>query len=122
MNTSLQQLYETALNHPEQYPAFYQQLLRSEVYCLGTRDAQQHLHFQLLQTEQGEQAIAFFLSLAKLNQDAGADAEFVMMNAEKLFSITKGATLVMNPASEDSKEFLPDEVEAILSFSQNKSL
>lgn len=122
MNTSLQQMYETTLNHPEQYSVFYQQLLGSEVYCLGARDEQQHLHFQLLQTEQGEQAIPFFLSLAMLQQDVGADAEFVILNAEKLFSITKGATLVMNPTSEDSKEFLPDEVDAILNFSKNESL
>lgn len=122
MNTSLQQMYETTLNHPEQYSAFYQQLLGSEVYCLGARDEQQHLHFQLLQTEQGEQAIPFFLSLTMLQQDVGADAEFVILHAEKLFSITKGATLVMNPTSEDSKEFLPDEVDAILNFSKNESL
>ncbi|OTG80572.1 hypothetical protein B9T33_09100 [Acinetobacter sp. ANC 5054] len=122
MNESLQELYTSTLNHPEQYAAFYQQLLRSEVFCLGARDEQQHLHFQLLQTEQGEQAIPFFLSLAMLQQDVGADAEFVMINAEKLFSITKGATLVMNPTSDNSKEFLPDEVDAILNFSKNESL
>ena len=122
MKISLQQMYETTLNHPEQYPAFYQQLLSSEVYCLGARDEQQHLHFQLLQTEQGEQAIPFFLSLTMLQQDVGADAEFVILNAEKLLIITKGATLVMNPTSEDSKEFLPDEVDVILNFSKNESL
>ncbi len=122
MNESLQELYTTTLSQPEQYSAFYQQLLRSEVFCLGARDEQQHLHFQLLQTEQCEQAIPFFLSLAMLQQDVGADAEFVMINAEKLFSITKGATLVMNPTSDNSKEFLPDEVDEILNFSKNESL
>jgi SseB protein. len=40
-----------------------------------------------------------------LQQDVGADAEFVMISAEKLFAITKGASLVMNPTSEHPKSF-----------------
>ncbi len=120
MHDSLQQLYETTLDHPEQYQDFYQQLLTSPVYCLGGRDAAQQLHFQLMQTDEGEQAIPFFLDLAMLRQDVGVDAEFVLINAEKLFSMTKGATLVMNPTSEHPKEFLAEEVEAILEFAKQQ--
>lgn len=122
MNDTLQHLYESTLDHPEQYKDFYQQLLASQVYCLGERDAEQHLHFQLMEKEQGEQAIPFFLSLAMLQQDVGADAEFVMISAEKLFAITKGASLVMNPTSEHPKEFLADEIDAILEFAKQQSL
>ena len=92
------------------------------MFCLGERDEHQQLHFQLVQTDDGEQAIPFFLNLAMLQQDVGLDAEFVMINAEKLFRITKGATLVMNPTSEHPKEFLAEEVEAILEFAKQKNL
>lgn len=122
MQNSLQQLYETTLDHPEQYQDFYQQLLNTQVFCLGERDENQQLHFQLMQTDDGEQAIPFFLNLAMLQQDVGLDAEFVMINTEKLFTITKGATLVMNPLSEHPKEFLAEEVEAILEFAKQKNL
>ena len=44
------------------------------------------------------------------------------ISAVKLFTITKGATLVMNPTSEHSKEFLAEEVEAILEFAKQKNL
>ena len=122
MQNSLQQLYETTLDHPEQYQDFFQQLLSSQVFCLGERDEHQQLHFQLVQTDDGEQAIPFFLNLAMLQQDVGLNAEFVMISAEKLFTITKGATLVMNPTSEHPKEFLAEEVEAILEFAKQNNL
>ena len=38
------------------------------------------------------------------------------MNTRSLFSMTRGATLVLNPTAELAKEFSPEEVESILNM------
>ncbi len=90
---------------------------------MGERDTEQHLHFQLMEREQGEASHSvLFLSLAMLQQDVGADAEFVMISAEKLFAITKGASLVINPTSEHPERVLWQmSIDVILEFAKQQS-
>ena len=111
---NLQKLFTQTQENYELIPFFIEQLLVSDVYCLGTQDQNNQIQFRVLETEDGDQAIPFFLSAETLQQDLGNETEYLTLNTRKLFEMTVGATLVMNPTSELSKEFQPEEIKAIL--------
>jgi len=113
---NLQQLFTQTQENYELIPAFIDQLLVSDVYCLGKQNPNQRIQFRVLETPDGDQAIPFFLSEEIIHQDLGKDTEYVTLNTRKLFEMTEGAILVLNPTSELSKEFQPDEITAILNI------
>lgn len=111
---NLQQLFNQTQQNYELIPQFLDQLLMSNVYCLGTEDQDQKCNFRVLESPEGEQAIPFFLELETVYRDFGSQVEHFTLNARNLFEMTKGATLVLNPTSELSKEFQPEEIRSIL--------
>lgn len=111
---NLQQLFTQTQENYELIPEFIDQLLVSDIYCLGTKDSQNNIQFRVLESPEGDQAIPFFLELEMIKQDIGEEAEYIILNARKLFEITKGATLVLNPTSNLVKEFQADEITKIL--------
>lgn len=115
-NQDLQTLYEQTQQNYELIPQFITELLDAEVFCLGTQDNAKNYQFRMLESADGEQAIPFFLSLEMIHSDVGEDAEYFTMITRQLFSMTKGATLVMNPTSDLAKEFSPEEVNSILNM------
>jgi hypothetical protein len=117
---NLQKLLTQTQENYELIPFFIEQLLASDVYCLAIQNQEEQIQFRVLETEEGEQAIPFFLSEELILQDLGHDAEYISLNTRKLFEMTLGATLVMNPTSELSKEFQPEDVKAILDI-ENES-
>lgn len=116
---NLQQLFTQTQENYELIPEFIDQLLVSDIYCLGTKDHNNKLQFRVLETPEGDQAIPFFLELEMIQKEIGTEAEYIVLNTRKLFEITKGATLVLNPTSNLVKEFQPDEITAILSIDDN---
>ena len=119
-NQELQNLFEQTQENYELIPQFLDQLLETDVYCLGTQDNHHQIQFRVLETPEGDQAIPFFILLETIQNDIGEDAEYVQLNTRKLFEMTKGATLVLNPTSELAKEFLADEIESILNMEQSE--
>ena len=115
-NQNLQDAFEQTQQNYELIPQFINELLDSEVFCLGTQDQDKNFQFRMLQSADGDQAIPFFLSLDMIHSDVGEDAEYFKMNTRSLFSMTRGATLVLNPTAELAKEFSPEEVESILNM------
>lgn len=111
---NLQQLFTQTQESYELVPTFIDQLLVSDVYCLGKQNPNQRIQFRVFETPDGEQAIPFFLELQSIHNDLGKDAEYVILNARKFLEMTVGATLVLNPTSELSKEFQPEEITKIL--------
>lgn len=111
---NLQKLFTQTQENYELIPFFIEQLLASDVYCLATQNHDQKIQFRILEAEDGEQAIPFFLSVDMIQEDLGQDVEYLTLNTRKLFEMTLGATLVMNPTSALSKEFQPEEIKAIL--------
>lgn len=111
---NLQKLFAQTQENYELIPFFIEQLLASDVYCLATQDPDQKIQFRVLETEEGEQAIPFFLALETIQHDFGDETEYLTLNTRKLFEMTLGTTLVMNPTSTLSKEFQSEEVKAIL--------
>ncbi len=118
---NLQQLFTQTQENYELIPEFIDQLLVSDIYCLGTQDSDNKLQFRVLETPEGDQAIPFFLELEMIQQDIGTDAEYLVLNARKLFEITKGATLVLNPTSNLVKEFQAEEITQILEIHKNEA-
>ena len=68
----------------------------------------------MFETPDGGQAIPFFLELESIHNDLGTDAEYVILNTRKSFEMTLGATVILNPTSELSKEFQAEEIAKIL--------
>lgn len=115
---NLEQLFAQTQENYALIPQFLDELLLANVYCLGTEDQQKKHHFRVFETEEGEQAIPFFLELETIYRDFGSQVEHFTINTRTLFEMTKGATLVLNPTSELSKEFQPEEIHSILNMNE----
>ncbi|MFW1816189.1 SseB family protein [Acinetobacter guillouiae] len=85
---------------------------------LGAQDQHKKIQFRILETPEGDQAIPFFIELETIQNDIGVDAEYITLNTRQFFEMTQGATLVLNPTSELSKEFQPEEIKAILEIDE----
>lgn len=112
--SNLEQLFIDTQKNYELIPDFIEKLLMSDVYCLGVQSIDHTFQFRVLETEEGDKAIPFFLSLEIIQNDLGGDVEYMTINTRQFFEMTQGATLVLNPTSELSKEFQPEEIQAIL--------
>ena len=115
----LESLFQQTQNDYNVIPDFIDQLLETEIYCLGIKNDENKIQFRIFETPEGDQAIPFFLKLDTILQDIGENIEYITINTRKLFEITQGATLILNPTSELSKVFQPEEIKTILDIDQN---
>src|SRR5207247_2482188 len=67
----------------------------------------------------GSTVIPFFSSVEALRRAIEREESYLAMPARDLFELTRGATLFLNLRSEYGKEFLPQEIEALLSTGVN---
>jgi hypothetical protein len=105
---------------------FYQELMRSEIFIIGstnqTGDEDGYvtvkeggsMNIASFQRDNGEELIPFFTSLPALQKAINAEQSFVAMQAEAFFEMTLGAQLVLNLGSDYGKEFTPHEVSMII--------
>lgn len=115
-----------AATDPAARPAFYEALLGATVYAigppkpegaaLGTADLKAGDTVSMITWERksGEPIVPFFTSSEALSKMLSEPATFVALPARALFEITAGAWLVLNPGLGHTKEFSPDEVQALL--------
>lgn len=113
---NIQELFIQTQENYELIPQFLDQLLEANVYCLGIQDEHNKIQFQILETPDGDQAIPFFLELELIYNAFGSQVEHFTINTRKMFEMTQGATLVLNPTSALSKEFAPEEIQSILNM------
>ncbi|WP_296281163.1 SseB family protein [uncultured Acinetobacter sp.] len=119
--SNLEQLFIDTQKNYELIPDFIEKLLISDVYCLASQGHHKRVEFRVLETPEGDSAIPFFLSLEIIQNDIGVDAEYIVINTRQFFEMTQGATLVLNPTSELSKEFQPEEIKAILEIESDQA-
>ena len=119
--SNLEQLFIDTQKNYELIPDFIEKLLISDVYCLASQGRHKRVEFRVLETPEGDSAIPFFLSLEIIQNDIGVDAEYIVINTRQFFKMTQGATLVLNPTSELSKEFQPEEIKAILEIESDQA-
>ncbi|MBF6033498.1 enhanced serine sensitivity protein SseB [Pseudomonas sp. P155] len=127
MDTQPENLLEKSLkraaDEPAHRPEFFNTLLNSNVYILGTAgDADDHVNLQAgsnisiahWQKPDGTPVIPFFSSLQTLQQSIDSEQTYLEIPARSLFEITLGALLCLNPKSPYGKEFFPQEVQNLL--------
>ena len=71
------------------------------------------MQVQLIEV-QGKSHVPIFTSKERVAALVKTETPFMAMNGGALFTMLRGADLVMNPGSEFGKLFIPSEVEAIL--------
>jgi len=128
-NNSLEIALARAASDPASRPEFYQLLLESEVFVIGHTDTGKEGRIEIpagaklsivnWQKHDGSSFIPFFSSIESLQSALTEEANFVAMPARSFFEATRGATLVLNPASDHGKEFFPHEIEALLATGVN---
>jgi len=115
----------------------YEALLESEVYILASTeyianpeasdllpanedrppDADDtHLAITLWEDQDGNAAIPFFSSVDILKDSIEREETYVRLSAAELFELTQGTSLILNPVSDYSKTFSPEDVRDMLSL------
>jgi hypothetical protein len=122
----LEALLVAAATDPAQRPAFTAALLEADVCVLGTVEGEvtdgvaaagASMRIVGLADDEGditpfftsEQAVQVFLA-----SQPETDPSFVRLRCRALFEMTRGARLVLNPASAYGKVFVPEEIAALL--------
>lgn len=121
---ALELALEKAATGPAHRPEFYRVLLQSEVFVLGQTERKEQgaitveegetLSIAHWRKNDGTNFIPVFTSLAVLRRAISGDQSYLALSARTLFEATKGANVILNPASSFGKEFLPNEIESLL--------
>jgi hypothetical protein len=127
---ALEKAFRLAADEAAQRPDFYATLLESSVYIFGQGECPgsqagtimpgEKLLIEHWVRENGTPVIPFFSSLGALQQATVSACRYMALPARDLFEITRGNMLVLNPQSGLSKEFFPNEIEALLSDGINR--
>lgn len=126
----LEEVLVLAATEPAHRPEFFSELMEATVFVLGSSDesdapgekilhAGSNVQIQHWEKADGSSAIPFFSSLEALQQVITEEQSFLALPVRSLFEITLGATLFLNPRLPYGKEFLPQEVEHLLSGEGN---
>ncbi|MCL6414018.1 enhanced serine sensitivity protein SseB, partial [Pantoea agglomerans] len=126
----LEEVLILAATEPAHRPEFFSELMEATVFVLGTTDdgdesgevvlhAGSNVNIQHWEKDDGSSAIPFFSSLEALQSVITEEAPFLALPTRSLFEMTHGVTLFLNPKLPYGKEFLPQEIEHILSGEGN---
>lgn len=126
----LEKALRLAFNEPAHRPAFYDALISAQVFIIGSAgvegdgdeidlEAGSKIHIQHWEKQDGSQVIPFFTSLEQLQQSVESEESVLALPARSFFTMVLGSMLVLNPNSQYVKEFLPDEINRLLSPEPN---
>jgi hypothetical protein len=124
LQEDLERSLERAAQEPAYRPAFYRDLLAAIVFVVGDAASSSepgmlepgsNLHIVGEVDANGARFIPFFSSLDKLLGFIHSERNYIALPSKSLFEITRGERLVLNPGASWGKEFLPAEIEALLS-------
>lgn len=120
---------EAALVRAVQDPAaaaeFYRLLLETDLLVLGTAEGREEAtekfnlelggRLNLVTGEHdGHKYLPVFSSIARMQEYIKDDSKYLSMNGRDLFETTRGAPLILNPASEYGKQLAPHEIAQML--------
>ncbi|MBW8708331.1 MAG: enhanced serine sensitivity protein SseB C-terminal domain-containing protein, partial [Alphaproteobacteria bacterium] len=114
-----------AAKEPAAAPDFYRLLLESNLLVMGTAEGLEEAteEFSLspggklnLVTglKDGAQYLPVFSSLPRMQEFVKTEAKFLSIRGRDLLDITRGAPVILNPASEYGKEFTTKEILELL--------
>lgn len=122
----LEEALVAAVKNPATAQNFYRLLLESDLLVLGTVEDQDtgQAKFSLEpggrlalitgEKNDGQKFLPVFSSLARMQAYVKEEAKYLAINGRALFETTRGAPLVLNPASEYGKELSPQEIDHLL--------
>lgn len=113
------------VKNPAITPEFYRLLLASDLLVMGTVEGQEDAAEQFtlapggrvnLVTGQknGATFLPVFSSLLRMQEYAQKECKYLSINGRALLELTRGAPIVLNPASEYGKELSPQQVSHLL--------
>ncbi len=124
----LEKLLRLASAEPAHRPEFCSVLMSSTIYILGNAGsvpdkpgeveltAGSSIDIVNWEKPDGSPVIPFFTSIEILQKSIDSEQSYLAIPASSLFEMTLGAVLFLNPKSDYGKEFIPDEVEHLLSI------
>jgi len=124
IENTLLRLLRLAWSEPDCWPLFYRVLKSMQVYVVGKVNGPYReyvplspdstISLTLMESPDGAVWIPFFSSAETMQASLDMAQPYFTMPALMLLEKTRGANLVLDPASESKKEFLPEEVDRIL--------
>jgi hypothetical protein len=118
----LEELLAAAANDPARTPAFLRLLIESTVLVPGVPNPDdptgRSVNLSELTNPAGKKAQPFYTSEERLQDTVtavpGFESHYFALRCHDLFTMTRGATLILNPHSAAGKEFLPAEIANLL--------
>jgi hypothetical protein len=122
----LEEALVAAVKNPATAPNFYRLLLESDLLVLGAVEGQDmgqakfslepggRLALVTGEKSDGQKFLPVFTSLARMQAYVKDEAKYLAIKGRDLFETTRGAPLLLNPASEYGKELSPQEIEHLL--------
>jgi hypothetical protein len=124
---ALERILRLAADEPAHRPEFCRILLDSKVFVLGESDqpdstqdghrtlqAGSHLSLQHWSKADGSTWIPMFTSLEVLSRAIDEQRTYLELPVRSLFETAVGASFVLNPGQPYGKEFVPQEIQALL--------
>lgn len=121
----LERALVAAVKNSAAAPGFYRLLLESTLLVLGTAEGQEGATQQLTLApgsrinlvtglKDGHQYLPVFSSLARMQEYVKQESKYLSMKGRDLFDLTRGAPVILNPASEYGKELTAEQVGQLL--------
>lgn len=127
LEKQLEQLFLNALHEPAYRAEFLEQLINGNIYFAGTTgennvnriqetylEEDTPVHIKSWPNDDYGQVIPFFTSLEKMRLALNPNEDFICMSCRVFFAMTQGSLLILNPESDATKEFIPDEIQQLL--------
>jgi hypothetical protein len=120
-----------AVKNPASAPDFYRLLLESDLLVLGTVGGRQDAtdKFTLAPggkvnlvtgVRNGSTFLPVFSSLVRMQEYVKQESKYLRVNGRALLDLTRGAPVVLNPASDYGKELKPEQVAQLLDPSASR--
>jgi len=121
----LEEALVKAVKQPATAPDFWRLLLESELLVLGSAEGheaddrpftlQPGGRFNLVTAQRdGRAFLPVFSSLPRMQEWVKQDSRYLSMPGRALFELTRGAAVILNPASEYGRELTPEQVGQLL--------
>lgn len=121
----LETALKLAADHPAERTEFYRVLLDSSLYVLGSSGgatgdgevelkAGENISIQHWEKPDGTPVIPVFSSLATLQRAISQESKYMKLPSRAFFEMTRGEGVFLNPGSDYGKDFVPEEIEAML--------
>jgi hypothetical protein len=114
-----------AVKNPASAPGFYRLLLESDLLVMGTAEGQENAteEFTLgpgskinlvTGTRNGDTFLPVFSSLLRMQEYVKRETKYLRVEGRALLDLTRGAPVILNPASEYGKQLTPQQVSQLL--------